>query len=230
MAPRRGKAASKKGKADNSRQPHLSFAPPPPIPDEDPIEILPDNINPTTNRVPSVLPKTGAKRWAWCYKHMPDKDPETRYICPINRWEEWRCAYCSKVFKLTGGTKLPNDHLEEVHKLTKDVTPRGDPVKAIASTKQTDLKSGLKRQWEVSQDHQFKRRKLAHAPRDSIDPNKLEALYIRFIAVCSQPLQLAELDEFRELLIYLNEDVECWLPVSHSTIGIWVERQYKLKL
>lgn len=49
----------------------------------------------------------------------------------------------------------------------------------------------------------------------------------RFIAVCSQPLRLIERQEFRDLLEYINPDTLCWLPRAHSTIGIWVERQFK---
>lgn len=49
----------------------------------------------------------------------------------------------------------------------------------------------------------------------------------RFISTCSQPLRLVEQPEFREFLEYLNPDTLCWLPRAHSTIGIWVQRQYE---
>ena len=59
---------------------------------------------------------------------MPDEDMETRYYNSITLAEEWRCCYCTTgVFKSTGGTKGPNDHLLE-HGLKKG-DPRGTPVK-----------------------------------------------------------------------------------------------------
>ena len=32
------------------------------------------------------------------------------------------------------------------------------------------------------------------------------------------PFRMAELEEFRTLLVYLNPEIDCWLPSNHETI------------
>ena len=51
-------------------------------------------------------------------------------------------------------------------------------------------------------------------------------LFVRLIASAHLPLRLVESVEFRDFLLYLNKDVETWLPSSHATIQEWIRRQY----
>jgi hypothetical protein len=39
-------------------------------------------------------------------------------------------------------------------------------------------------------------------------------------------LRLVEWPEFRDLLNYINIDIDTWLPVSHTTVTDWVLRQF----
>jgi hypothetical protein len=42
------------------------------------------------------------------------------------------------------------------------------------------------------------------------------------LAIC----RLVECPEFRDLLDYINNDIDTWLPVSHTTVTDWVLRQF----
>jgi hypothetical protein len=75
-----------------------------------------------------------------------------------------------------------------------------------------------------------KRRRLNDTePTTAFEPDVAEILYVKFIAVCNQPLRLVECPEFRAFLVYLNEDITTWLPDSHQTIRTWVLRQYDIE-
>jgi hypothetical protein len=175
---------------------------------------------------------------------MPNEDPETCYLNDITGVSEWRCAYCDKRYAQAGGTKKVNEHLIEDHGLFADA-PRGTPIRGQVGFVQEGIQNGLKRQLELGNEFQFKRRKMGGGDGSSIDPNKLELYYTwydaspskihpkicanicRFIATCSQPLRLVEQEEFRDLLDYINSDVLTWLPKTHNTTGRWVKRQYE---
>jgi hypothetical protein len=42
---------------------------------------------------------------------MPDEDRETQYYDLVTRKVKWRCKYCLRTFKLSGGTSIITDHL-----------------------------------------------------------------------------------------------------------------------
>lgn len=46
------------------------------------------------------------------------------------------------------------------------------------------------------------------------------------ITECNLPLSLVESPSFRNVLIYLNRQVEPWLPEDHHTIQNWISRQF----
>jgi hypothetical protein len=73
---------------------------------------------------------------------------------------------------------------------------------------------------ELSENQSFKRRKLNTTVSDghSLDGGHLEVLYIKFLTACHLPLYLVECPEFRDLLNYINKDIDTWLPTSHTTI------------
>jgi hypothetical protein len=48
---------------------------------------------------------------SWIYNHMLDEDREIQYIDIATRKPKWRCKYCPKTFKLSGGTSIITDHL-----------------------------------------------------------------------------------------------------------------------
>ena len=168
-------------KRRGGRQAHLAFAPP--VARNDVPPPLPIDLNPTTRRAasepptpPGPAPKPG-KRWAWVFQHMPSENVEERYYDDISGKEVWRCGYCSQQYNVSSGTRSPELHLT-THGLKKG-DPRGSPVTYSDSTRQLPLAVGFKRQFELGEDHQFKRRNMGSTNGHSIDPNRLELLYTR---------------------------------------------------
>ena len=148
---------------------------------------------------------------------MPDPDPEYRYF--YKGKEEWRCKYCSKAYSTNGGTRVIQRHLFEKHTKSEKSSREN-----ISAKRQQSIEHAL----ELSQDQSFKRRKLntTNSDGNSLDGNHLEVLYIKFLTACHLPLRLVECPEFRDLLNYINDDIDTWLPTSHTTITQWVLRQF----
>jgi hypothetical protein len=153
---------------------------------------------------------------------MPDEEIETRYYNERTGKEEWRCKHCDRTYACSGGTAAPAKHLTDPppdgHGL-----PRGAP----RTTKVTTIRTILERARAVAEENPHKRRRLNDQPGDSINPDQLEVLYVRFITACSLPFRLVECPEFRALLAYINKDVDTWLPDTHETIRKWIMRQYE---
>lgn len=164
----------------SGRQVHLNFAPPPT--NDDAAPPLPIELDPTTRRAPSEpanTPEPSAaknKRWAWIFQHMPSENINERYYDEISGKEIWRCGYCPKTYHTNSGTRLVEEHLA-IHNLKKG-DPRGTAVSYSDSTQQQPLENSLKRQFELGEEYQFKRRNMGFGG-DSIDPNRLELLYTR---------------------------------------------------
>jgi hypothetical protein len=150
------------------------------VEDDDPV--VPEHLNPTLQRAPvesATTHRKEVKRWAWCWQHLPDKDPETRYYNETND-VEWRCGYCNEHYVESGGTRNASTHLVQFHGLNKG-DPRGTVVRNNRNgIIQTDLPQSLKRQAEIAEDFHFKRRKMGSGDGSSIDPNRLEMLYTRY--------------------------------------------------
>jgi hypothetical protein len=91
----------------------------------------------------------------------------------------------------------------------------------------TTIRTILEEARAVAEDNPRKRRRLNGQPGNSIDPDQLEVLYVRFITACSLPFRLVECPEFRALLAYINDDIDTWLPDTHETIRKWIMRQYE---
>lgn len=184
------------------------------------LEYLDISSSPPPSSPPSLTSySSGYKRLrtSWVYKHMPDPDPEYRYF--YKGKEEWRCKYCSKAYSTNGGTRVIQRHLFEKHTKSEKSSREN-----ISAKRQQSIEHAL----ELSQDQSFKRRKLntTNSDGNSLDGNHLEVLYIKFLTACHLPLRLVECPEFRDLLNYINDDIDTWLPTSHTTITQWVLRQF----
>lgn len=103
----------------------------------------------------------------------------------------------------------------------------GLPKGAPRTAKVTNIRTILAKARLAAEEYPQKRRRLNDGCGDSIDPDQLEALYVRFITACSLPFRLIECPEFRALLAYLNSDIDTWLPDTHETIRKWIIRQYE---
>jgi hypothetical protein len=153
---------------------------------------------------------------------MPDEEMETRYYNPRTGKEEWRCKHCDRAYACSGGTAAPAKHLM-------DPPPDGHglPKGALRTAKVTTIRTILEQARAAAEENPRKRRRLNDQSGDSIDPDQLEVLYVRFITACSLPFRLVECPEFRALLAYINNDIDTWLPDTHETIRKWIMRQYE---
>ena len=141
---------------------------------------------------------------------MPDPDTKYRYFSTTGK-EEWRCKYYSKAYSTNRGTRVIQRHLLEKHTKTKKSSQENISVK-----RQRSIEHAL----ELSQNQSFKRRKLntTNSDGNSLDGSHLEVLYIKFLIACHLLLRLVECPEFRDLLNYINDDINIWLPTTHITI------------
>lgn len=160
-------------------------------------------------------------RTCWVYKHMPDPNAETKYYSQLGNKLEWRCRYCSKRYSLNGGTRCIMSHLKATHDINQD-SPREEKAKKRQLSIEDALSSGLS--------NPQKRRRLQYSepedPYTSLNPDQLEILYINLISSCNLPLRLVECPAFRDLLYFLNKDIDTWLPDSHNTVHAWLLRQF----
>ncbi|KAF1730627.1 hypothetical protein CRV24_008696 [Beauveria bassiana] len=152
---------------------------------------------------------------------MPDEDRETRYYNQRTGKEEWRCRHCNKTYSCSGGTAAPAKHLT-------DPPPEGHGLSrgAPRTSKVVNIRAILAQARLTAEEKPRKRRRLNDQAGDSIVPDQLEALYVRLISACSLPFRLVECPEFRALLLYLNDDVDTWLPDTHETVKKWTMRQF----
>ncbi|KAL6406027.1 putative Transposase-like protein [Ilyonectria robusta] len=171
----------------------------------------------TASTTSSIKPRT-----SWVFSHMPDEEMETRYYNPRTGKEEWRCKHCNRTYACSGGTAAPAKHLM-------DPPPDGHglPKGASRTAKVTTIRTILEQARAAAEENPRKRRRLSGQSGDSIDPDQLEALYVRFITACSLPFRLVESPEFRALLAYINTDIDTWLPDTRETIRKWIMRQYE---
>ncbi|KAK7582909.1 hypothetical protein V3481_012205 [Fusarium oxysporum f. sp. vasinfectum] len=153
---------------------------------------------------------------------MPDEEIETRYYNQRTGKEEWRCKHCDRAYACSGGTAAPAKHLM-------DPPPDGHglPKGAPRTAKVTTIRTILEQARAAAEENPRKRRRLNDQSGDSIDPDQLEVLYVRFTTACSLPFRLVECPEFRALLAYVNNDIDTWLPDTHETIRKWIMRQYE---
>ena len=168
---------------------------------------------------PPVRQRTETNRQSWIFRHMPDEDVQTLYFNEYTGKPEWRCRYCGKAYALSGSTSGPGGHLQDVHKLPKD-SPR--------TAKAHNIKVSLQQAFAQATANPQKRRR---PNTETIDQDQLESLWVRCLVSCNLSFRMIENTEFRAFLKYLNDDAEELMAKHHSTIRIWVIRQYKgLKL
>ncbi|CEJ92863.1 Putative Transposase-like protein [[Torrubiella] hemipterigena] len=189
---------------------------------------LQDQDNSQTSQCQSWRPdtlsttSTPKPRTSWVFSHMPDWDIETRYYSQRSGKEEWRCKYCDKTYSCSGGTAAPAKHLT-------DPPPDGHglPKGALRTAKVRSIRTIIEQARVTAEESARKRRRLNDQYGDSIEPDQLEVLYVRFVTACSLPFRLVECPEFRALLAYINSDIDTWLPNTHQTIKRWILRQYE---
>jgi hypothetical protein len=164
--------------------------------------------------------KLKKKRTSWVYKHMRDtEDTQHVYLNHLG-FQEWRCRYCEKNYQLSGGTLNVEKHLNW-HGVSEDA-----PQDVRIKNQQINLSVAI----ASAEAHPQKRRRLQDKPTQTpLDGDVVEVLYVKFIAACNQSLRLVECPEFRDFLVYLNEDINTWLPGSHNTIKLWVLRQFDIE-
>ncbi|KAF4332994.1 ribonuclease H [Fusarium beomiforme] len=171
----------------------------------------------TASTASSTKPRT-----SWVFSNMPNEEIETRYYNQRTGKEEWRCKHCDRAYACSGGTAAPAKHLMEP-----PPDGHGLPKGAPRTAKVTTIRTILEQARAAAEENPRKRRRFNDQSGDSIDPDQLEVLYVRFITACSLPFRLVECPESRALLAYVNNDVDTWLPDTHETLRKWIMRQYE---
>ncbi|EXK24176.1 hypothetical protein FOMG_19084 [Fusarium oxysporum f. sp. melonis 26406] len=143
---------------------------------------------------------------------MPNEETETRYYNQRTGKEDWRCKHCERAYAGSGGAAAPAKHLM-------DPPPdgHGPPKGAPCTVKVATIRTILEQAHAAAAENPPKRRRLNDQSGDSIDPDQLEVLYVRFITARSLPFRLVECPEFRALSAYINNDIDNWLPDTHET-------------
>ena len=156
---------------------------------------------------------------------MPDDDINVEYFDDLGRLI-WRCRYCPYSYALSGGVGHAAKHLTGPdnlspfpgHGMIKE-SPRGVEVKR----KQQSLEQSI----GIALAHKAKRRRQGEPGGDSVDPDILEHKYVKFLVVTNQSFRLCSSNKFRDLLSFLNNDIDQWLLRSNYTIRECVLRQYE---
>ena len=185
-----------------------------------PCRAYPDKNTPTISR----------NRTSWVYKHMPDADINIQYFSSTNKLE-WRFKYCTTKYLLNGGTRLIKAHLEVSHTIS-ELSLRQDRSRkrqmSIEDSLITATANPQKRRcFKGSFEGGFGSSPGSdYIAQSDVNPDQLEVLITTFITECNLPLRLVECSSFRNLLVYLNHQIEPWLPEDHHTIRTWIQRQF----
>ncbi len=149
-----------------------------------------------------------------------DHTPGTRTSVYINSSGKgvWRCAYCLKEYLETSGTRTISQHLLVAHEIELETAQAEKAAK-----RQSNIDDAFLRGQETS----YKRRLLSIVPTQTLDPATLEILYVRWISACGIAFRMVEIEEFRDLIQYLNKEVNNHLPKAHATIQSWTIRTYR---
>ena len=139
---------------------------------------------------------------------------QTKYYNIYSKLKEWRCAYCHKTYLTSGSTSAPKAHLIDFHQIP-DGSARGVKVMNIQKSMEQAL--------ATAEANPTKRRRL---DTDTIEQDKLEALWVRAIVSCNLSFRLVENVEFRAFIKYLNEDAELLLAQDHTQVRRWVIHQF----
>ena len=200
---------------------------------------IPESSYSNTQTSTSTDNKPLRNRTCWVYKHMPDIDTGTKYYSTINKLE-WRCKYCTKRYIVNGGTRLIKVYLKADHNISELSARQERPIK-----RQLSIQDAL----ITATSNPQKRRRLGGKSisikviiklliynledfdysdfiQPDINPDQLEVLLTTLITECNLPLRLVESPAFRNLLVYLNYQVEPWLPEDHHTMQGWISRPF----
>ena len=158
----------------------------------------------------SVLQRS---RTSFVWKHMPGP---VNSIYTRGQRVYWRCKYCTKEYRESGGTGYIALHLKTAHDI------HDTAKQQRASSQQLSIASAF----QQGEESQYKRRRLNSLP-SSLNPATLEQLFVRWISSCSIGFRMAERSEFRDLLFFLNPGINTWLPTEHHTIQTWTMRAYE---
>jgi hypothetical protein len=162
-------------------------------------------------QLPSSVTSQKRDRNSYIWSHMPGSI-NTIYTNSKNV-VVWRCGLCSKEYTERGGTTAPKGHLLKYHAID-------DPLKGVKQQAQT---TSIVKAFERGREATNKRRKF----HNSFDLATFKELFVRWISRCSIPYRMSTIPEFRDLLAFLNEDVEAALPANGDTIRSWTMETFR---
>src|ERR1700712_1157041 len=187
---------------------------------QDPISAV---LNSESNARQDALPADQAllgHRTSFVWNHMPNADPQHIYQND-KLWVEWRCAYCTRRYRESGGTRIISHHLKKEHHIEKD-SPRQEKNKRARGAIESAMDA-------VARSGGYKKRRMEAVEVKAeymVDPHVLELLIVRWFTSDSIPLSTVESDEFRALMADANRDIGAWLPSSGNTVKNWIIRHF----
>ena len=144
-------------------------------------------------------------RTSWIWDHVPHERNIITYRTTGDCKSIWCCKHCLKEYTENGGTKAPQDHLFKAHSIS-------SPVSATEAQQALSITKAIGRGIRLSGSSNHRK------VYTTFNVPTFQQLYVRWITCCSIPLRMSERPEFRDLLAFLNEDIESVLPKNHETI------------
>ena len=162
-------------------------------------------------QLPSSVTSQKRDRNSYIWSHMPG--PINTIYTNSKNAVVWRCGLCGKEYTERGGTTAPKGHLLKYHAID-------NPLKGVKQLAQT---TSIIKAFERGKEATNKRRKI----HTSFDLATFKELFVRWISRCSIPYRMSTIPEFRDLLAFLNEDVEAALPANGDTIRNWTMETFR---
>lgn len=144
------------------------------------------------------------------------KTPETSWIHEHARslkrsdGSYWQCIYCSRLYKISGGSHAFSRHLKQLH----NIDPLANSVAQKRDQNGTNVHSAILRQADMQ------RELLKDDVKQSLNKTTLEYLYIRWITTHNHAFNQVTHGEFRDCLEYVSPTANRLLPNASSTIRL----------
>lgn len=163
--------------------------------------------------LPSIQISSSSKnvtRTSWVWSHMPG--PTDTVYCKLgSNVVLWRCKYCTSEYQIRGGTTHIRRHLNKKHSVFESERP-------TIIARQLGIQTAIQ--------HAQESRSKCCRVDVNINQGELKQLLIRWIVGSSISFRMIESSQFRNLLYFLNPNINEALPVSQSTIQIWTVEAY----
>jgi hypothetical protein len=157
------------------------------------------------------FPGLSGNRSSWVWRHNKGGIKAIKLGGKTGKDQLWVCSHCGKEMIPGNSTSWISRHLIKDHHQIQGETPH-----------QIEQKGTIQRAFASAAEDNSKRRRISAI----ISQQELKQLLIRWTASCSIPFRMCENLHFRNLLFFLNEDVNEALPQSANTVRKWTIEAY----